>query len=137
MPRFFNPTEICQPFSRYSHGALVEGPARWLHVSGQVGAGPDGRLEQGFAAQAERAWANLLAVLHAGGMGTGDLVKVGYFLTRAEDVAASREIRDRVLQGAEPAATLLVVAALGHPDLLFEVEAVAAISRVQAPATQP
>lgn len=126
MARFFNPPEICQPFSRYSHGALVEGPARWLHVSGQVGAGPDGRLEQGFEAQARRAWANLLIVLHAAEMDTGHLVKVSYFLTRAEDVVASRQIRDEMLQGAMPATTLLVVAALGHPDMLIEVEAVAA-----------
>lgn len=126
MPSFINPSEICRPFSRYSQGALVEGAARWLHVSGQVGAGPDGRLEEGFEAQAKRAWGNLLAVLRAAGMGTGDLVKVSYFLTRAEDVVASREIRDGMLEGAEPAATLLVVAALAHPDMLIEVEAIAA-----------
>ena len=87
MPRFFNPPDIVKPFSRYSHGALVEGPARWLHISGQVGARPDGTIEQGFEAQAKRSWSNLLAVLKAGGMEPGDLVKVNVFLTRASDVA--------------------------------------------------
>jgi Putative translation initiation inhibitor, yjgF family len=90
------------------------------------GCKPDGSLEQGFEAQARRAWANLIAVLEAGGMERGDLVKVNVLLTRASDVPASRGIRDEALQGAAPASTLLVISALAHPDLLFEVEAVAA-----------
>jgi hypothetical protein len=63
MLQLFSPETICKPFSRYSHGALVEGRMSWLHISGQVGAKPDGSLEQGFEAQARRAWANLIAVL--------------------------------------------------------------------------
>jgi len=126
MPRFFNPSDIVKPFSRYSHGAAVEGPVRWLHISGQVGAKPDGTLEQGFEAQAKRSWSNLLAVLKAGGMEPGDLVKVNVFLTRASDVPASRQFRDAALAGAAPASTLLVIPALAHPDLLIEVDAIAA-----------
>ena len=126
MLHLFNPATICKPFSRYSHGALVEGQMRWLHISGQVGARPDGTLEQGFEAQAKLAWANLIAVLEAGGMARSDLVKVNVLLTRAGDVPASRKIRDEALQGAAPASTLAVISALAHPDLLFEVEAVAA-----------
>ncbi len=126
MLRLFNPETVSKPFSRYSQGALVTGPAQWLHISGQVGARPDGTVEQGFEAQAKQAWANLIAVLEAGGMTRGDLVKVNVFLTRAQDVAASRAIRDAALQGAAPASTLLVVAALARPEILFEVEAVAA-----------
>src|SRR5262249_60890428 len=80
-----NPETIGKPFSRYSHGALVEGQMRWLHISGQVGARPDGTLEQGFEAQARLAWANLIAVLEAGGMARSDLVKVNVLLTRAGD----------------------------------------------------
>lgn len=126
MIRLFNPPEIVKPFSLYSQAALVEGPARWLHIAGQVGAGPDGKMEQGFEAQARRGWANLLAVLKGAGMAPGDLVKVNIFITRAGDVAASRQIRDEALAGAAPASTLLVVAALALPDILFEVDAVAA-----------
>src|SRR5262249_43933275 len=67
-----------------------------------------------------------IAVLEAAGMERRDLVKVNVLLTRAGDVAASRTIRDEALQGAAPASTLAVISALAHPDLLFEVEAVAA-----------
>jgi len=59
-------------------------------------------------------------------MELADLVKVNVFLTRAGDIPASRSIRDEALQGAAPASTLLVVAGLAHPDLLIEIEAVAA-----------
>jgi enamine deaminase RidA (YjgF/YER057c/UK114 family) len=124
--RLFNPETACKPFSSYSHGALVEGPVRWLHISGQVGARRDGTLEQGFEAQAKMAWANLIAVLEAAGMRRGDLVKTNVFLTRASDVAAQRAIREEALQGAAPCSTLLVISALAHPDLLIEVEGVAA-----------
>ncbi len=59
-------------------------------------------------------------------MSAADLVKVDIFVTAAEHVGASRRIRDAALGGAQPASTFLVVAALAHPDLLVEIEAVAA-----------
>ena len=121
-----NPPTVAPPFSRYSQA--IEAPAglRWLHISGQVGVRPDGTVEHGFPAQAERAWDNLLTILAAAGMGPADLVKVNVYLTRAGDVVDSRCIRDAKLAGAAPASTLAVVAALASPQWLFEVEAVAA-----------
>src|SRR5258708_6866704 len=125
MLRLFNPPEICKPFSRYSHGALVDGPARWLHIAGQVGAKPDGSLELGFEAQAKRSWANLIAVLHAADMGLGDIVKTNVFLTRATDVAASRAVREEVLKDHRTAATRLAISAPGPPDPPTDVQAAA------------
>jgi enamine deaminase RidA (YjgF/YER057c/UK114 family) len=121
-----NPPTIAPPFSRYSQAIEVPAGARWLHISGQVGVRPDGTLEQGFTAQAERAWDNLLAILAAAGMGPADVVKANVYLTRGSDLAESRRIRDAKLAGAAPASTLAVVAALANPAWLFEVEAVAA-----------
>ena len=121
-----NPPTIAPPFSRYSQAVEVPAGARWLHISGQVGVRPDGTLEQGFTAQAERAWDNLLAILAAAGMGPADVVKANVYLTQGSDLAESRRIRDLKLAGAAPASTLAVVAALANPAWLFEVEAVAA-----------
>jgi 2-iminobutanoate/2-iminopropanoate deaminase len=106
----------------------VEAPAnvRWLYISGQVGATPDGTILKGFEAQAAQCWRNIIAILAAAGMGVEDLVKVNIFVTGAQHVAASRTIRDAALEGAQPASTFLVVAALAHPDLVVEIEAVAA-----------
>ena len=122
-----NPASISAPFSRYSHAVAVPQGYRWLYVSGQVGADRDRKIPSGFEAQAELAWRNVLACLEAGGFTAQDLVKVTLLLTRASDIPASRTIRDRMLGAVEPAAsTLMIVAGLAVPELLFEVEAVAA-----------
>ncbi len=121
-----NPGTIAPAFSRYSLGVEAPAAARWLYVSGQVGVTPDGSFADGPEAQMEAAWRNVLAILESAGMGAGDLVKVTAYLTRAEDIGFYREVRDRMLGGAEPASTLLVISALAHPDWLVEIEAVAA-----------
>lgn len=120
------PASIAPPFSSYSHGVEVGANARWLHISGQVGVLPDGTLAQGASAQIDQAWRNVLAVLEGAGMAPENLVKVNSYLTRQEDIGLSREIRETLLDGAEPASTLVIVPALAHPDWLVEIEAVAA-----------
>lgn len=126
MLNFLNPPSAPPPFSRYSQMVSAPGGFRWLHISGQVGCDRQHRTAEGFEAQAELAWGNLVACLEADGMTVHDLVKVTVILTRAGDVAASRGIRDRMLAGAQPASTLIVVSALAAPQWLIEVEGIAA-----------
>jgi 2-iminobutanoate/2-iminopropanoate deaminase len=54
------------------------------------------------------------------------LVKVTAYVTRADQVANYRDVRDRVLDGVEVASTLVVVAALATPEWVVEIDAVAA-----------
>jgi enamine deaminase RidA (YjgF/YER057c/UK114 family) len=126
MLQFMNPPTAPAPFSRYSQVVSAPEGYRWLHLAGQVGCDLDHKLGQSFEAQAALAWKNLVALLEAGGMTVNDLVKVNIFLTRQSDVAASRVARDAALKGAAPASTLLIVAGLAHPDMLIEVEGIAA-----------
>jgi enamine deaminase RidA (YjgF/YER057c/UK114 family) len=126
MHKHHKPAGIAAPFSRYSHGVETTDSARWLAVSGQVGVDAEGRLVEGAEAQMEQAWRNIFAVLAAAGMNAHNLVKVTAFLTRREDLAAYREVRDRMLRDAEPASTLLFVSGLASPDWLVEIEALAA-----------
>ncbi len=121
-----NPNTIVPAFSSYSLGVEASAGARWLHVSGQVGVAPDGVLAEGPESQMETAFQNILAILGSAGMGPHDLVKVTVLLTRSEDIGLYRQVRDRMLAGATPASTLLVVAALADPNWLVEIEAVAA-----------
>lgn len=121
-----NPPTAPKPFSRYSQAVLAPQNSEWLYISGQVGCDRERNVVEGFKAQAELAWGNLVGILNSAGFGVEDLVKVTVLLTRAEDVPASREIRDRALGGAEPASTLMIVAGLATPAILFEVEGVAA-----------
>jgi enamine deaminase RidA (YjgF/YER057c/UK114 family) len=122
----YNPGTVFAPTGPFSHGLETPAGARWLHISGQIGVAPDGKVPADFEAQAMQCWRNVKAVLAAAGMGVENLVKCTHFLTRAEDVAAYGKIRARELGEARPASTLLVINALARPGLLVEVEAIAA-----------
>ncbi|WP_374312926.1 RidA family protein [Dongia sp.] len=126
MLNFLNPPSAPPPFSRYSQMVSAPENYRWLYISGQVGCDREHKTAQGFAAQAELAWRNLAACLEADGMTVQDLVKVNVMLTRAGDVPASRIARDKILGGAQPASTLIVVSSLANPEWLIEVEGIAA-----------
>ena len=60
MPRQINPPDIAKPQSNYAQGVIHGAGAERIVVSGQLGVKPDGSLEEGFEAQAERAWMNVL-----------------------------------------------------------------------------
>ena len=124
----FNPKKIAPPNSpTYHHGVEASPNMRWLTVAGQIGRGPDGKTPASFEAQCEIVWDNILATLAESGMGPEDLVKTTTFLTRKEDIAASREVRIKKIGSAPACATtLLIISALAAPEFLVEIEATAA-----------
>ncbi len=119
---FSNTPGVHAPAPSYQHVAVVTGPGRRLVMSGQVGLKPDGTSAGDGAAQMEQAFANVLAHLAANGMGPGDIVKMTVFLTDPALIPTLRTVRTRVMQGAAPTSTLLVVAGLASPDFKVEVE---------------
>jgi len=126
MHKKHNPSAIAPPFSNYAHAVESAPNLRWLHVSGQVGVKPDGSCPSDFAGQCEAAWDNLLQALKAAGMGPQDIVKVTTFMTDRNDLAASRPIRERKIEGVPVAATLIFVAGLARPEWKIEIECIAA-----------
>ena len=73
-------------------------------------------------------FANLNAALEAAGVGWDDVVKLNFFVTDLSEIAALREIRDAYVNTEQPpASTLIQVAALVRPDVMFEVDAVAVV----------
>lgn len=75
-----------------------------LFISGQAGAGDDGRIVPGgFLAQGRQAFANLRRALEAGGSSLKDVIKVTIFVTDMghfdEVVALRRELLRRPLSG--------------------------------------
>lgn len=120
-----NPSDIAPPVGAYSQGILTHGAGQSLHVAGQVGLHANGRPAEGFEAQAEAAWRNLVAVLAAAGMAIDDLVKVTTYLTDPAHVPLLGPVRARFLGEARPASTLVIVRALARPEWLVEVKAVA------------
>jgi 2-iminobutanoate/2-iminopropanoate deaminase len=125
MIEVFDPEGVHRPASAYSQGALVTGPGRWLHVSGQIGARLDGSVPDSVGEQMEQMWDNLFIVLNHAGMTHRDIVKITVFLVDQRDVKLWRQIRDRRMEGHACAATLLIVRGLANPQLLCEIEAVA------------
>ncbi len=99
--------------------------------------GPDGQVvgKGDMRAQCERVFENVSTVLRANGAGWGDVIKMNGYMVgmNAENVAAFREIRTRYLKpGQLPASTLVGVASLVQPELLLEVEVVAAVDAAPA-----
>ena len=117
---------IIPPTSYYSHAQEVPQGSRILFASGQIPVTPEGTCPADFASQARQCWRNLAAVLSAANMEMKDLVRVQAFVTRVEDLEAYREIRNEIVESLRPAHTLLVVARLGKPEWLVEIEGIAA-----------
>lgn len=110
---------------KYVHGVEVQAGARWLHLSGQIGIKPDDTCAEGIEAQLERAWLNVFANLEAADMGPENIVKIIVYLVDRKFLTAYLDTRDRMLGDAEPASTV-VIADLVYPDLLVEIDVVAA-----------
>lgn len=127
MTQFLNPKTVHKPVGAYSHSVKVPKDAEWLVIAGQVGVDPKGKLQPNFQKQAEQAFRNVVACLRANGMNKSHLVRMQVFLTDPRHVDAYRAARKKVIgDDVVPASTLLIVDGLASPDILFEVEAMAA-----------
>ena len=97
-----------------------------VFVSGQLPVNPTtGEIPDGAAAQAERAFANVLAILAAAGLGPESVVKTTVFLTDLADFTAVNEVYARVFPAPFPARSCVQVAAIPKGARL-EVEVIAA-----------
>ena len=101
-----------------------------IFTAGQLGIDPgSGELAPGgVGAQAERALANLEAILVAAGSGLDSLVKVTVFLADIADWAAVNEVYARRIPQPFPARSAFAVRELPR-GALVEIEAVATVGR--------
>lgn len=124
--RFVNPSTMARP-NGYSQVAEVTG-GRLVFVAGQVAFDAAGRVVGAgdFRTQAREAFRNVQRALAAVGLGPEHVVKLQMFVTDFAHLAALRAVRDEFVNtAAPPPSTTVQVVALFHPDLLFEVDAVA------------
>jgi enamine deaminase RidA (YjgF/YER057c/UK114 family) len=124
--RHLSPVAIRPPFGRYHHLVAVEGASRLLFLSGQVGIRPDGSIPEDVAEQTGLVFAAVDACLKEAGFGREHVVRLGAFLTEAEDRPRYMAVRDAWVADPPPASTLLIVKALALPAFKVEVEAIAA-----------
>ncbi|KOU44333.1 endoribonuclease L-PSP [Streptomyces sp. WM6373] len=122
-----NPAGLHTP-TEYGYSHIVSAPGEQVFIAGQYGSDESGHVvSDDFADQVERAFANLRTALAAAGLGPADVVRVGTY------VVGHDERKLQVLLGhlhatwgtELPAQTLIGVAALALPGMLFEIDAVA------------
>ena len=117
-------------------GELVEGVSRYLHLSGQVSLEPDLRSEMGVSVvfagdirgQMATALANIDAVLGKADMSRKNVITLRFFTTDIDGFLANYDVyADWIADaGTRPPQSLLGVQRLVLPELLVEIEAVAA-----------
>jgi 2-iminobutanoate/2-iminopropanoate deaminase len=111
----------------YSDAVEIAPGKRMLYVSGTPGLDAEtGQIPEGFVEQADLAWTNIKAILAEAGMSVEDIVKVTQYLIRRNDLGSYRDIRSRHLGECRPASMLAFVPELVWPNMLIELEVVAA-----------
>ena len=121
------PTEA-KPVANYKMATRMES-GRLLYIAGQVARDADGEVlgKGDIRAQARQVFQNVRNVLQAAGGDLDDLLKMTTYITNIDDFPAVVEIRSSSFSGTLPASTLIVVSRLAQPELLIEVEGMAAI----------
>ena len=89
----------------------------------------DGTVPDGWEAQTRLAFENVGRALSAAGASWADVVKLTFYVVAVDELAVVRTVRDEFVDTSSPPTSSLVqVAGLVRPDLLVEVEAVAALA---------
>jgi enamine deaminase RidA (YjgF/YER057c/UK114 family) len=112
----------------FSQGVVIEPGSRLLIVGGQNGVDASGAVVgPGLGEQTVQALRNVLAVLHEVGATQENVAKLTIHLAAGSDVRAAYEA-SREVWGLHPTAvTVLIVASLGRPECLVEIDALAAV----------
>ena len=114
----------------YSHVASIAPGSRIVWTSGQVPVAADGIAAPAgdWEAQTRLVFQNVGAALDAGGATWDDVFKLMFYVVDTSALTIVRAVRDEFVRvDRPPASTLVQVAGLFRPDILIEVEAVAAV----------
>jgi enamine deaminase RidA (YjgF/YER057c/UK114 family) len=116
------------PFG-YSHTATVPAGTELVLIAGQYGSGPDGAVvSTDFTEQVKQTFRNIGIALAAHGLDLGHVVQLRTYVVN-HDISKLGPIAGAVQESwgtKPPTQTLIGVASLAAPDVLFEVEALAA-----------
>jgi len=123
-----NPPTLSKP-TGYTHVVETAGPVKTVYISGQIAYDEAGNVVGGgdMKAQAEQVFKNLDVALKAAGATFSDVVKMNSYITDMSKAPAVREVRARYFTNAAPASTFVEVKGLVRPELMLEVEVIAAV----------
>ena len=88
---------VAKQIGSYSDAIEAAPNLRWLMTSGTPGFTDAGKVPADITGQRELAWENVLRILSKADMTVDDIVKVTQYLTRAEDIKACSQVRNRFL----------------------------------------
>ena len=124
-----NPESLAPPGGLYSHAVEVPPNARWLYLAGQVGVRPDGSMPVDLETQDDQMWRNVLLILEDANFSVEDIVKINVYSTVADALPVHAGNRAKYLNDKHvPASTWVVVKELAKPNILIEMDIVAAKS---------
>ncbi len=111
--------------------AVIAEHGRIAYLSGHLPLGADGAIPRDFAGQLAQVFATIEATLHRLGAGAEDLLRLTIYVVglSADKIPLIRAARDRLIGvgTTPPASALLGVAALYHPDVQVEVDAIVSL----------
>ncbi|WP_031081342.1 Rid family hydrolase [Streptomyces sp. NRRL WC-3549] len=114
----------------YNHAVLLTDPRHWLVVSGHEARDAKGAIAHAgdVRGQLRLTFQRLDETLREAGFALGDVVQLRLFTTDIAAVTTHYDVVTDVLDasGCRPASLLAEVAALSDPDMLVEIEALAA-----------
>jgi len=121
-----NPAKVARPIGQYSHVAKVSAN-KFLFIAGQVAVDKYGKVvgKGDFVAQAHQVFKNLKAIFTSEGLTFDNVVAMNTYVTDMRNRAKLAEVRPKYMKTFPPN-TLVAVKALALPELLLEVEAIAA-----------
>jgi enamine deaminase RidA (YjgF/YER057c/UK114 family) len=112
----------------FSQGTVIPAGSSIVIVGGQNGVGADGQVVgDSIGPQTEQAMRNLIAVLAEAGATPADVAKLNILLVEGVDVNEGFAASQKVWGNQPTAITVQFVSALGRPDCLVEIDAIAAV----------
>jgi len=112
----------------YSHVVIAE-PRRLIFISGQVSRDKSGEVVGAgdMRAQLRRTLENLRVALEAAGASLKDLVRTNTYVTDIDEYFKHVDVRMEYYRHAMPTSTTVEVRRLAQPELMVEIDAIAAL----------
>ena len=121
-------SQSASPFETQFGYARAVRVGNLIHVSGTAALEPDGSVTPGGAGpQTERCLAIIASALAELDSSLADVVRTRIFISDIRQYPAVGEVHHATFADVRPAATMVEVSALIHPDMIVEIEADAVI----------
>lgn len=113
----------------YSHAVIVDKPQKLIFISGQLARAADGSIVGvgDMRAQLRKTLENLRTALYAAGADLRNLVRTNTYVTDIDEYFKHVDVRMEFYSHAMPTSTTVEVRRLAQPELLVEIDAIAAL----------